>query len=451
MKKLLTIVSILFFMLSSVYGSGFQINEHGAKAMAMAGAFTGLANDASAVYFNPAALTFLNGTRLSLGASYIRPSSTFTGPAPSTTESDLKNRFFTPINLYFTHKINDKLAVGLGVNNPFGLGTEWEEDWLGRYNAVQTEIRTFDITPVIAYKLSDQFSISVGARIMYADVLIERALPAGITPPFVAQPIQFPVDGYIELEGDDLAFSFNAALFYKASKQWSFGLAYKHQVSLEFEGDAKSTVPSLAGFVPDADRPVTEARIAATYPTGKVNAPLDAPSVILFGAAFKANKELTLTADFQYTMWSSFEELRINYEEWQNPLTNETSTVSERDYENSFIVRLGGEYVLSDKFALRGGFLYDKNPVKDEKIDFTLPDADRIGLNIGFGYQITEALSVDLAYLFLIFTDREIDNSDEFIQNPFQYPPLAATPKTYLNGTYESTAHLVGLNFNYNL
>jgi long-chain fatty acid transport protein len=441
MKKLLTSLFLVFLAFNLNYGSGFQINEHGAKAMAMAGAFVGLANDASAVYFNPAALTFLNGTKISVGASFIRPSSTFTGPAPATTESELKARFFTPINFYITHKINDDLAVGLGVNNPFGLGTEWEEDWLGRYNAVQTEIRTFDITPVIAYKLSDQLSISVGARIMYADVLLTRALQLAVpaNPALgLTQPIPME-DGKLELEGDDLAFSFNAAVFYKANKEWSFGLAYKHQVALEFEGDVVSTLSAIPSVIPAQAVPLVQAGLEAAVPTGKANAPLDAPSVILTGAAFQPNKELTVTADFQYTMWSSYDELRINFEEWQGGV----SSVSVRDYEDSFIARLGAEYVMNEKFALRGGFLYDKNPVKDEYVDFTLPDADRIGLNIGFGYNLTESLSVDLAYLFLMFTEREITNSKETLSD--------ATNPVPLNGKYESSAHLIGLNFNYNL
>lgn len=437
MGKKLTLVLLLSVLLSgNSFASGFQINEHGAKAMSLAGAFTALANDASAVQFNPAALIYLSGTQISLGSTYIRPSGSFEGPKPSTTKSDLKNRYFTPINFYITHKINDDMAVGFGVNNPFGLGTEWEDNWVGRYNAVKTEIRVFNFTPVFSYKLSDQFSIGVGANIAYADVQISRALPAALTPPLVPAVVVLP-DGKINLEGDDLAFGFNVSFLYRPNEQWSFGGSYKHELAFDFEGDITSTIPNLTGYVPPSLIPTVEAGLRAAYPKGSATAPLTAPSVFTVGAAYKANENLTLSSDFQYTLWSSYDKLTINFEDG-------TSSSSIRDYENSFIIRLGAEYKVSDSFSLRGGFLFDKNPIKDERVDFTLPDNDRYGYNIGFGYKISDSITFDLAYLLLIFPEREITNSEERIANPFVAP-------TRLNGTYNPSANLIGANFSFNL
>jgi len=421
----------------TTFASGFQINEHGAKAMSLAGAFTALANDASAVHFNPAALIYLSGTQISLGSTYIRPSGSFEGPSPSTTKSDLKNKYFTPINFYITHKINDKMAVGFGVNNPFGLGTEWEDNWVGRYNAVKTEIRVFNFTPVFSYKFSDQFSIGVGANIAYADVEISRALPAALTPPLVPAVTVLP-DGKINLEGDDLTYGFNVSFLYRPNEQWSIGASYKHELAFDFEGDVTITLPNLTGYVPPALIPTVEAGLKAAYPPeGTATAPLTAPSVLTVGAAYHACDNLTLSSDFQYTMWSSYDKLAINF-------GNGTSAESVRDYENSFIIRLGAEYKVNDAFALRGGFLYDKNPIKDERVDFTLPDNDRYGFNLGFGYKISDSITFDLAYLLLIFPEREITNSDEKIANPF----VAPTP---LNGTYNPSANLIGANFSFNL
>ena len=425
-KKLTLVLLLTVFLSGNYFASGFQINEHGAKAMSLAGAFTALANDASAVQFNPAALIYLSGTQISFGSTYIRPSGSFEGPSPATTKSDLKNKYFTPINFYITHKINDDMAIGFGVNNPFGLGTEWEEGWVGRYNAVKTEIRVFNFTPVFSYKLSDQLSIGVGANIAYSDVEIRRAIA---NPPLLPGGIP---DGKIELEGDDLAFGFNLSILYRASDQWSVGASYKHELAFEYEGDITSTPPDL----PAPYDPV-EAQLAAAYPKGTATAPLTAPSVFTVGAAYEATDNLTLSSDFQYTMWSSYDELRINFEDG-------TSSASIRDYENSFIIRLGAEYKLSDSFALRGGFLFDKNPIKDERVDFTLPDNDRYGFNLGFGYKISESITFDLAYLLLIFPEREITNSKEYIANPYAAP-------TPLNGTYNPSANLIGANFSFNL
>ena len=144
----------------------------------------------------------------------------------------------------------------------------------------------------------------------------------------------------------------------------------------------------------------------------------------------------TITADFQYVGWSSYDKLAVDF---ANPAMDDLSAA--RDYNNSYIIRLGGEYLLSDAFALRGGLLYDKNPVDDARVDPTLPDGDRLGFNIGFGYKLTENLDIDVAYFFLRFTEREITNSLE------DYG-IGTSP---FNGVYNSSAHLYGINFSYNL
>ncbi|MFA8343650.1 MAG: OmpP1/FadL family transporter [Rhodothermaceae bacterium] len=425
MKRVYTLLFILIFS-TSLLASGFQINEHGARGMAMGGAYVGLANDASAAYMNPAAVAFLNGTKLSLGATYIAPMSTFTGDNDHFTKSwDLKKRFFTPINVYFTHKLNDKVGIGFAVNNPFGLGTEWPGNWDGRYSTVETEIRTFNFTPTVSYKFSEKFSASVGFSVSYADVLINRKIQ-------VAHPqLGYLGDADTKMEGDTWSYGFIAAVMYKPSESLSLGAVFKSQINYEFEGDATTELPQN---VPSA--------MSALFPKGSIDAPLNAPAVLTAGLAYKANEKFTVTADFQYNMWSSYDKLQVNFKEWVNPSDGTNKLISHRDYEDSYIARVGAEYRTSERLALRAGFYYDKNPVKDERLDPTLPDADRIGFNAGFGVKLSDNLSMDVAYLYLHFIDRTIDNSQEFL-------PIAPTPVS-LNGKYESNAHLFALNFNYN-
>ncbi|MBI9072293.1 MAG: transporter [Melioribacteraceae bacterium] len=436
MKKLFTTVMSVLLISSSLFASGFQINEHGARAMSLGGAFTGLANDASAVYFNGAGMTQLSGTHFSLGATYIKPSSTFTGPVGSlSTESELEPNFFTPINIYATHQLSDKFFVGFALNNPYGLGTEWKDDWVGRYSAVETEIRTFNFSGVLAYKVSDQFSVSAGVTYSYADVLITRQMQGLLPTGIAAKPYLMFSDSMMEMEGDATAIGFNAAIMYKPTKCLSLGLAFKSEIEYDFEGDATTTYPN------EADAKMAEGMKA--FPYGKISAPMTTPMMIAFGAAYTANDNLTLTADFQYNGWESYDKLEVTFDEWVHPLTGSNISTSHREYENSFIIRGGGEYILNCGTALRAGLLFDKNPVQDERLDPTLPDADRIGFNLGIGYNITEKLSVDFAYFYLHFMEREIDNSQEFI-------PISGQ-EIDLNGKYESSAHLIGLNFNYSL
>ena len=409
-KKLLLFVTVALVFTTNIFGSGFQINEHGAKAMAMAGAFTGLANDASAVHFNPAGIVNLRGTHISAGVTLISPSSTFRGPAPANTEYALEDQLFTPFNVHFTHQINEDLFVGFSANNPYGLGTKWKDDWVGRYLALDTEVRTFFFNPVVAYKFTDEFSASVGATFAYGDVKIIRYTPV----------YPFSGDAKVSLEGDGTSFGFNAALYFKPSDVVSLGLAFRSETTFDFTGDATSDGPS---------------QFEGRLPAGAISAELTTPMNITFGVALMATDRLTLTSDFQYVGWSSYDELAVDFDD---PEIDDLA--SPRNYNNSYIARVGGQYSLTDCFDLRGGLFYDNNPVDDKRVEPTLPDSDRLGFNIGFGYEVTESFTVDVAYLFLRFYEREITNSDE------DYG-IGDTP---FNGVYNSTAHLFGINFSYN-
>ncbi len=411
-KKILSLILLVFSVNSLLFSSGFQINENGARALSMANAFTGLADDPSAVHFNPAGITQLSGTRFLFGTTLIMPAASFRGPSPSVEETKMKEKVFTPINFYFTQQLSDKLFFGFGVNNPYGLGTSWDEEWVGRYMTTDVEIRTFNFTPVIAYKLMENLSISAGFTYSYADVIIEKMVGFA---PFSAP------DAKVNLEGDGSGFGFTAGLLFNITKDFSFGASYRSSIDYEFEGTA-----------------VTEnapAQFASRLPNGGIKAPLTVPDNLNFGIAFKGIDNLLLTADIQFVGWSSYDSLIVNREDGSR------LSASAREYENSYIVRFGTEYGISNKLDLRGGLFYDKNPVPDERLDPTLPDADRLGFNIGLGYKFTEKFGIDIAYLFLRFAERTITNSEE------SYASSGFAP---MNGTYTSSANLFGINLSYN-
>lgn len=420
MKKVLIIIIVLFSLSSNIWASGFQINEHGSKAMGMGGAFAALANDPSAIYFNPSGITQLYGTQLLFGSTLILPSSTFRGPSPSIAEYELESQIFTPIHLYATHQINDKLFLGFGVGNNYGLGTKWEDNWVGRFMAVETEIRTFFFNLVASYKIIPELSIGFGYVFTYGDVLIGRKLNLS---PFNAEP-------YLELEGTGTGSGFTAGIIAHPTKSISVGLSFRSQVTIEFEGDATpSNVPSL---------------FDGQLPNGDIMAPLTTPENITFGIAIKPLKNFTLTADYQYVGWDSYEKLEVEFQDFIDSDTGEKLVnSSERNYDNGFIARLGAEYQYTTDLDLYAGFLYDSNPVSDERLDPTLPDSDRLGFSAGVGYKLSANLTAEAGYLFLRFEEREITNSLENysgIEN-------SITP---MNGVYNSVAHLISLSLLYN-
>ena len=433
-KRIFTLIIAIGVYAIQLYASGFQINENGARAMGMGGAFVGLADDPSATFFNPAGIVQLPGLHFSLGATYIKPSSTFTGPTPSTTESKLKDRFFYPANFYVTYEAGNDFWLGFAFNDPFGLGTEWEDNWVGKYRTTKTEIRTFNFSPTVAYKISNEISVAAALTVSYADVEIAKKLPVVLRS---TNPPTILPDANLDLKGTSTSIGATAGIFYKPSKEFSLGLSFHSPIKYKFKGDAATT---LGAGTPASLAPT----LSKALPYGNISAPLTAPMVLTLGGAYHPCECLVITADFQYNAWSSYDKLEITFDTWKDPTNGSNISTSTRDYKNSFIARVGGEYKVNNDLAVRLGFLYDKNPVKDERLDPTLPDADRIGLNFGIGYKLTQNLSVDFAYFYLMFMERTINNSQEAIILP-NYS------STVLNGKYSSNAHLIGLNLSYSL
>ncbi len=407
-KKLLLSLGVAAFVSVQTFASGFQINEHGARAMAMGGAFAGLANDPSAIFFNPAGIAQLNGTHLMAGVTLIAPKASFRGPSPAVTQYDMTKQIFNPINFYVTQQISDKFYFGLSVNNPYGLGSKWDENWVGRYLAYDTSIETFFFTPVMAYKVSDNLMVSAGITYATGKVSIKKF--ASMSP--------FAGDLLISMEGNGTAFGFTGGVLWKPTDNLSVGLSYRSESKFEFSGTAEADVPTA---------------LKGAVPTGDITANLTTPQNITFGVAYKMNDKLTFTADYQFVGWSCYDSLKVDFKDYDD-------VSAPRLYNNSFIARVGTEYKMNEDVAFRGGLYYDKNPVSDEYVEPSLPDADRIGFNVGFGYAITKNIHVDVAYMFIRFAERKITDSEvEYTSGDSKF-----------NGVYNMSAHLFGVNFSYN-
>lgn len=395
MKYLFTVVLVFTFS-TAVFAGGFQLNEHGARSMAQGGAWAARAYDGSAIFFNPAGLGFQKQGSVYLGTTIIMPQSTFYGPTNlgQSTKNEMVSQTFTPINIYVTYPITEDLHVGIGVNNPYGLGTEWPDTWSGRYITQKVDLKSFYFSPTVAYKVSDQLSLGVGFNYVTGDVTLSRMVSPG--------------DAQVELDLSGTGTGFNAGVLFKATPELSIGLSYRSSVNIEATG--------TADFTPSS----------ALFPEGDAGAALELPSTAFVGVAYKIMENFELEADYQFVGWSSYKELAIEFKK------NNSKSVSPKNYEDTFIIRVGGEYTM-DALQIRCGYLFDNNPVTDHYSEPLLPDSDRNGFNIGAGYKINEALSVDVSYLFLKFADRKVTNTE-----------------VQFDGTYQATANLFGINFGYN-
>ena len=415
MKSRLILLSVFALLIStSLFAGGFQLNEHGARAMALGGAFTGVANDPSAVYWNGAGISQLSGTNFMIGTSLIAPTSSFRGVSPAVTEYRGKNLIFFPTHFFITHKINEKFSLGFGFTTPFGLGTEWDENWVGKYLAVETELKTFTANPIVTYTPVENFSISAGFIYSFADVLITRKNPL--------QPI-LASDAFVHLEGDDMAaFGFTAGIMYKPSKIFSIGASYHSEVNYGFEGTATTTGPE---------------QVASSLPQGPITAELTTPQNIAIGIAVDVSPKVKISVDYQRVGWSSYDKLEVVF---TDPEPDVVSS-SPRNYEDSYFIRLGASYVLNEQVTFMGGAYFDNSPVSTAYVNPSLPDTDRLGLSFGIKAQIYENLSFEGSYLFIRGNELTVDDSEEsYTQggSPF-------------NGTYNTYANIFSLGLVFNL
>lgn len=410
--RIFTLFILLSFGIGSIFAGGFQINEHGSKAMGLGGAFTAVVSDASAVYWNAAGMSFLEGTNFILGSALIGPSTSFRGVTPSIDKSRMTKQLFMVPHFFITHKISESFSVGLGASVPFGLGTLWQDDWIGNKLAVETELTTIAVPLVVSWKILDNLSITAGGSYHHASVLIRQA--KSLAP--------FEGDAFVKLEGEESsAFGYNFGFLWKPFELLSVGGSFKSEVDFSFEGTAKTTGPD---------------QFASALPSGDISAKLTTPLNIQGGVALRVIKQMQLSADFQYVGWSSYDTLAVDFKDEAFD-----DLAEPRLYEDTYAIRFGIQYDLSDELSLLGGIYFDKNPVDPNNLSPSLPDSDRLGFSIGADAQITEHLGISGSYLFIRSSELTVTDSN------LEYTPGGSK----FNGTYNASANLLSFSFHYSL
>ncbi len=410
-KKAVTFFAIAVMTVSTAFGSGYQLNEHGARAVSMGGAFVARAWDASAIYFNPAGLSYVQGFNIMLGGTLILPSTTFTGPYPNNTEWKMNSISFFPPNAYISYNFGNGLAAGVGVFTPDGLGTDWPQNWVGRFIITKINLQSFNINPTVSYSYGDFISVGVGFDYALGNVVLEKYNPT----PF-SDPSGIPITPFIHMQGDANGTGYNFGLMLKPTKNISVGFSYRSKIDFK-------TTNGTATFSQDGV-------LAAMLPGGAVSTSLPFPENWYAGVAYKGDN-YSVEVDYQRIGWSAYKQLNISFAT-QTTLQQNSSIIG--DYSDTYIIRAGGEYNLDKMWTLRAGVFYDKNPAPDAYDTPILPDADRIGLNLGVGVNVTNHFGVDASYMFLPFKQRTITNS------------------AYgFDGTYNTTANLIGIDLSYRL
>lgn len=435
-SKLILGVLAAYAIPGGVQASGFALIENSASGQG--NAYAGAAahtNDASAVFFNPAGMMRLEDDQLMLAGHYIVPDSSFENDGSSNAASigggalnggDDDGGFDALVpNLYWVTSIDESTKFGLGVTAPFGLAIKYEDDWVGRYHAVESDLKTLNFNPSMGYRVNDQLSIGGGIDIMLADVTLSSAVD------FAAILGQTPGsdDGFGELTGDNLddpGFGYNFGLQYAISSETILGVAYRSEIDLSVEGDADFSVPTSAALLVATGRFID---------TG-LEADITLPASFSFSLSHRVDK-FTYLADVTWTGWSSFDELRVKFDN-----DNQPDSVTTEDWDDTLRYSIGFDYQYAPDMVLRAGIAFDETPVPSaERRTPRLPGNDRTWLSFGLSYVMDETLSLDVGYSHLFIDDAEVNNELE--------SEASDNVKATLAGSYDATVDILSVQLNW--
>ncbi len=408
MKKQLLVFILSVFISSEIFAGGFQVNLQGQKQAGMGHTGTGFCQDNAALFFNPGGVSFLDSLRgISFGGSFIFPRTTYLDES-SGYIAHTEHHTGTPITLYAVYKFHktDKWNVGLAIYNPFGSRVQYPDDWKGQFLIREIDLKTFFIQPTVSYKVNEKLGIGAGFVYATGDFSLRKGIP-----------IQDSTGKYGEgnLHGKASGYGFNVGIYYKAGEKLSVGLDYRSQVNVKVkDGTADFTVP---------------ASVASFFPTTTFSTQLKLPSTLTLGVAYSFIPKLKVALDINYIGWKSYDSLIIDFAQNTDNLKDIHSA---RVYQNVFIVRLGAQYTLTNRWTVRLGTYYDATPVKAGYLTPETPDANKIAITAGASFRITDKFHLDCSFLYIEGMKRTDTNLE-----------------TGFTGTYKTKAVVPGLSIEY--
>ncbi len=396
MRNMFKVISIIVLMIGlsiGAYSNGLNLNGMGAKAISMGGAFIAVADDYSAVFWNPAGLTQMDKANLTVFSSIIIPTGTYQY-APAGIDMETESKMFPAPALTYYKPLSDKLVFGLTFYATAGAGAFWDGTPLVPFNTGfplntkvykwESQVGAFTASPVLAYKVSDAFSLGVTLNVTYGFLKMNRE----------ANGFQFTEDA------NGIGFGATIGAMFKPSDKFSIGLTFKTPQKIDLKGDI--ALEGLSSMVP----------IPGLSDSVETTREITWPMWIGAGVAFKPTDKLTIAADVQYTKWSELGEIHATTEDpmWSTTLPYVgkliDGTTYELMWEDATQIRVGFDYKMSDTFSLRAGYYYDPAPSPDTTLNILLPSITYNVFTVGFGYH-TEKLILDAGFEYLSGADRD--------------------------------------------
>lgn len=406
------------------HGSGFQLMEQNASGLG--NAYSGqaaAAEDASTVFFNPAGMTRIPG-RQAVGALHaIKPSAKFSNsgassaplglPSPGGNGGDAGDWAFVP-NGYVTWQLSPQLWLGLGLSVPFGLKTEYDQGWVGRFQSQDSEIQTIDVNPSFAFKVNDALSIGAGVSYQRAKVKVDRSV--------ILLP---PAESRAHIDIDDDGWGFNLGVLVNFGPQTRIGLTYRSSIEYDLAGTITFRSVPLVGSAANG-----------------VQANVKLPDTVSWAIAHAVSPQWEFLGDITYTRWSKIKAIPLITTSGSAlvPLAGVTLDTFNFQFKDSYRVGIGANYRWNESFTLKLGAAYDKSPVEDRFRTTFLPDNDRTWFAIGGKYRFSKQAHVDFGYAHLFVKDGTINQQRGIAALPLQGNVI---------GSYDNRVDILSVQFTY--
>ncbi len=443
-----------------VHAAGFQLNE--TSGSGLGNAFAGgaaAAEDASTLWSNVAGMARIGSGEVVGTLHMITPSLKFrnvsstaaTGQGLGGSGGDAGGLAVVP-NFYLTRPIDARWSVGIGVNAPWGLVTEYDAGWTGRFQAIKSDIQTINVNPSVAWKANDRLSLGLGLNVQhikaeftnqinYSGALLGAAVRNGLAPGSVGfnavAASTAGLESSARINGSDTGTGWNAGILWQLDDDTRIGAQYRSPIRYRIEGTVKFGNPALPTGAPAiAGLLAAGVNSTALYETG-VSSDVKIPAVVNLSYFSRVNDQWDVMVDAQWTEWSSIRNLTF---------VRADGTVLQttpENFKNSWKLAVGANYRYSPKWMFRGGLALDQSPVQERFRTPRLPDADRTWLTLGVQYTVNKSLKLDLGAAYILVRNADIN------ANGNESDPSAAMANGLINGNYKSRVTVLSVQLNY--
>jgi len=401
------VIGLVVCSVSGVQAAGFAILQQGTAAMAQGNAFVAQADDPSAIFYNPAGLTQLKRPEIYFNKVFSMTNRTYTSPQGSYTTAE--HKIFVIPAFYAVLPVHERVVLGLGTFMPFGLGTTWPPSWDGRFLTTRSKLETINVNPVVAVKVLDNLSFAAGFNVLWSKVQIQRR-GLRVLPPLIETKNDF--------KGDGFGYGYNLGLLYEPLAGIKFGVSYRSEIKVTHKGDL---------------------RVSLVDPVGSKASVVFPPSVT-WGVAYSRLNPFVFEVDVTWTGWSTYKDLNLNLSRpipGMLPGTTISGISQEKNWQDAWAFRFGGNYQIKPGMKARAGYIYDMTPVPGSTLDPTIPDANRHIFTLGGDTEISR-FTLGFAYNYIKSENRTKNNMLAISGVPLP-------PAFQANGRYKSDNHSLGL------